>query len=100
MKFSKARFLLEHYHPSIFPIRVVRTELEDDMYGYCSMYTRKDTTKIKIAISKTLSPVAQIDTLIHEWAHAKLAAIPEEFEKHNALWGVYYSQCYITVYPD
>ena len=100
MDFKKALFLLEHQYPLVFPHRVSRKTMEDDTYGICEINTRGEVTKIVITIHKDLDPVAQIDTLIHEWAHARLAAIQEEFHAHSAAWGVYYAQCYLAVYPD
>ena len=100
MDFKKAQFLLEHHYPLVFPHRVIRKKMDDDIYGSCVVKTRNGPTRIEICVHKDLDPVAQLDTLIHEWAHARLAAIPEEFHAHSAAWGVYYAQCYLAVYPD
>ena len=101
MAYNKAVMLLKHYHPLVFPTVVKKEKVkEDDLYGSCEVKVRMDSTYIKIVINKDIDEIAQIDALIHEWAHGRLAGIPEEFESHGPLWGVMFAECYLTVYPD
>ena len=57
---------------------------------------------MSIRIDKSLSESTAIDTLLHEWAHARAwnhlhdSLDDEEFEErsHDASWGVAYSEVY------
>ena len=98
MKFREAVTLLLHQEPLICEVVVqLTTKLEDDEYGECTFDSAKP--RIEIRISRALPLVAQLDALIHEWAHAMLAGMPEEFHKHGPLWGVCFARCYCAVYP-
>ncbi len=99
MKFRDAVVLLLHQEPLICEVSVQLTgSLEDDVYGECHLDLDKKIILIKVA--KALPLVAQLDALIHEWAHAMLAGVPTEFHKHGPMWGVCYARCYCAVYPS
>ena len=100
MRFREAVLLLTHQVP--LPLDTVKIQLssrlEEGTYGECSIDADKGV--IRIRINKTAPLIAQVDSLIHEWAHALLAGT-HAFEDHDALWGVCYAQCYRAVYePD
>ena len=98
MKFREAVTLLLHQGPLICEVTVqLSTKLEEDVYGKCDLDMSKKRINIKVA--RSLPLVAQLDALIHEWAHAMLAGMPEEFHKHGPLWGVCFARCYCAVYP-
>jgi len=100
MKIKEAIMLLRHQEPlACETIRVrVSSRIDEDTYGTCFHDAEKGT--ITIRINKSLSLVAQLDVLMHEWAHAMLLGIPEEFDKHGPLWGVCYARCYNVIYPS
>ena len=71
--------------------------MEIGEYGECSIEAPYKT--IRIIINKNVPEVAQVDSLIHEWAHAMLAGTTD-FTAHGPLWGVCYARCYCAVYQD
>jgi len=98
MKFREAVVLLLHQEPLICEVDVQLTsKLDEDVYGECHLDLNKK--RINIMVARSLPLVAQLDALIHEWAHAMLAGMPEEFHKHGPMWGVCYARCYCAVYP-
>ena len=98
MKFREAVTLLLHQEPLICEVSVHLTKtLEEDVYGECDLDLNRKRITIKVA--KELPLVAQLDALVHEWAHAMLAGMPEEFHKHGPMWGVCFARCYCAVYP-
>lgn len=96
--YQKVLRLLRKKCPPAFPVYVRRVKMSDTKDGYCS----KANDKFQIRISKSLSEAAAIDTLLHEWAHARAwnhihdSIDNEQFEKmaHDASWGVAYSEVY------
>jgi len=100
IKVRDAVTLLTHHAPPPYSnIRVRLSKCMDEYtYGECVVDTAKETLRIKI--NKTAPHIAQLDSLIHEWAHALLATIPDEFEKHSALWGICYARCYSVVFES
>ena len=98
MKFRDAVTLLLHQEPLICAVSVqITSKLEDEVYGECHLDLARK--RIDIKISKSIPLIAQLDALIHEWAHGMLAGMPEEFHKHGPLWGVCFARCYCAVYP-
>lgn len=89
--------LLKKECPLAYPVSVrrVRTFNVD---GDCTL----DSKKFYIRINSKLNEAAAIDTLIHEWAHArawnhlhdKLSWQEFEERSHDASWGVAYSEVY------
>ena len=99
MKLKDAIILLEHQVPLPYDNCTVRltSVLDDDTYGDCSVDVDKRT--IKIRLRKQAPLIAQLDALIHEWAHATLVGTLH-FGEHDSLWGVSYAKCYRAVYGD
>jgi len=99
MMIKEAVILLTHQEPLACESITVSMSscLDEDTYGTCAHDAEKSL--ISIRVDKSLSLVAQLDVLMHEWAHAMLAGIPEEFDKHGPLWGICYARCYNVLYP-
>ena len=99
MKIKDAVVLLEHQIALPYDkcIVVFSSSLADDEYGDCVFSEKRKS--IRIRINKQAPPIAQLDALIHEWAHAMLAGTPH-FAEHDSLWGVCYARCYRAVYGD
>ena len=80
-----------------FPISVRRMKLKN-LDGDCSLYQKKFYIRINIELNEQLA----IETLLHEWAHARAwnhlhdSLNCEEFKQkcHDASWGVAYSEVY------
>ena len=95
-RYYKLIRILRKECPPAFPVSVRRLALKDD--GFC----QKKSDKFIIGIDKTLTEREAIDTLLHEWSHARAwnhlhdAMDEGEFEKkiHDAAWGVAYSEVY------
>jgi hypothetical protein len=85
--------------PVPFPLRVSRRKLKGGLQGYCKL-SKISPLSLSIVVDKGLSDMMQSDVLIHEWAHALLAAHLREFYTHGPLWGLMYARCYSAVYPD
>lgn len=95
--YKKLVSILKKKCPPAFPISVQRVKLTSDD-GQCIL-TRK---RFDIRINKNLSESSAIDTLLHEWAHARAwnhlydAMDWNEWEEkqHDAAWGVAYAEVY------
>jgi len=95
-KYQKMCKILRKHCPLAYPVSIRRLKMVDD--GDC---TRLDD-RFLIRINKRLNECEAIDTLMHEWAHARAwshlhdAMDTEEFIKksHDAAWGVAYSEVY------
>ena len=98
-RFPAALEALRERVPCPFPLRVSRRKLKDGLQGYCKI-SKISPLSISVVVDKKLSDTMQADVLIHEWAHALLAAHLDEFYTHGPLWGVMYARCYNAVYPD
>lgn len=80
-----------------YPVSVRRVALTN-LDGDCSLGKKK----FFIRINKDISEESAIDTLLHEWAHARAwnhlhdSLDWHEFEErsHDASWGVAYSEVY------
>lgn len=89
--------LLRKKCPLAFPAYVRRVRMTNKD-GYCT----KAGNKFQIRINKELSEDVAINTLLHEWAHARCwshlhdAIDADTFLKvaHDASWGVAYSEVY------
>jgi hypothetical protein len=83
--------------PCAYPVSVRRINLKN-LDGCCYLHDKK----FFIHINKNISEDSAIDTLLHEWAHARAwnhlldSLNPQEFEErsHDASWGVAYSEVY------
>jgi hypothetical protein len=89
--------LLKKKCPPAYPVSV-RREKMSNFDGDCTLHSKK----FFIRINKSLNETGAMDTLIHEWAHARAwnhlhdKLSYEEFEErsHDASWGVAYSEVY------
>ncbi len=91
--------ILRRQLPPAYPVSVRRLKMSG-LDGDCSLYKKK----FYIRINRDLDESAAIDTLLHEWGHARAwnhlhdAVDDEEFQQrsHDASWGVAYSEVYRT----
>ena len=90
--------ILKKKCPLAYPVSVRRVKLKD-LEGDCGL----ESKRFDIRISRSLKESGAIDTLIHEWAHArawnhlhdKLSVKELEDRSHDASWGVAYSEVYM-----
>lgn len=95
--YRKLVSLLKEKCPLAYPVSVRRKDMAN-FDGDCALHSKK----FFIRIRKSLNESAAMDTLIHEWAHARAwnhlhdKLSWEEFEErsHDASWGVAYSEVY------
>jgi len=95
--YKKLVSVLKKKCPVAFPVSVRRVKLSN-LDGDCSLGKKK----FFIRINKDISETSAIDTLLHEWAHARAwshfhdSLDWSEFEQrsHDASWGVAYSEVY------
>jgi len=95
--YRKLVSLLKKKCPLAYPVSVRRRKL-CNFYGDCSLQSKK----FFIRINSSLNEAAAMDTLVHEWAHARAwnhlhdNLSWEDFEErsHDASWGVAYSEVY------
>lgn len=95
--YKKLVSLLKEKCPLAYPVSVRRNKMSN-LDGDCALHSKK----FFIRINKSLDESAAMDTLIHEWAHARAwnhlhdKLSWEEFEErsHDASWGVAYSEVY------
>lgn len=95
--YRKLVCILKKNCPLAYPVSVKRVPI-NNLDGDCSL----DSKKFFIRINKQMPESAAMDTLLHEWAHARAwnhlhdKLSWEEFEKmsHDASWGVAYSEVY------
>lgn len=88
--------ILKKKCPAAYPVSVRRAKMKDA--GGCWL----ENKKFYIQINQNLAEATAIDTLLHEWAHARAwnhlhdSLDWVEFEKrsHDASWGVAYSEVY------
>jgi len=85
--------------PIAYPVSVRRCIMSRSLDGECVKYKKK----FFIKINKDLSENLAIETLIHEWAHARAwnhlldsMEADDRFDdfSHDATWGVAYSEVY------
>jgi hypothetical protein len=95
--YRKLVSILKEKCPLAFPVSVRRIELTE-VDGDCCLYKKK----FYIRINKNISEGLAIDTLLHEFAHARAwnhlhdsQDICDFYENsHDAMWGVAYSEVY------
>lgn len=83
--------------PPAYPVSVRRVKLTS-LDGDCILYKKK----FYIRISSNVCESSAIETLLHEWAHARAWSHlhdkwdGEEFDErsHDASWGVAYAEVY------
>lgn len=96
-KYRKLIQILKKECPLAFPVTVRRVKLGSDD-GDCY----KNKKQFFIRVNSGLTEKIAIETLVHEWAHARAwshlhdAMEFEEFHEkvHDATWGVAYSEVY------
>jgi hypothetical protein len=95
--YKKIVSILKEKCPLAFPVSVRRVKL-NKLDGDCLLHEKKFFIRINIELSEQSS----IDTLLHEWAHARAwnhlhdSLSCEQFKQscHDASWGVAYSEVY------
>ena len=94
-KFDKVLRKLRKEIPLDAPLKVV-TVPQDKIKGLCGYaLIEEEPVSFKIVISRELSEVAAIDTLIHEYAHClDFLTNGEGHKYHRNSWGVCYAICY------
>lgn len=89
--------ILKKRCPAAFPVSVRRVKISG-LDGDCALGHKR----FYIRINKDISESSAIETLLHEWAHARAwnhlhdSMSAHEFEEktHDASWGVAYSEVY------
>lgn len=85
--------ILREEHPVWETVRVKTVQyLSHGVVGQTSYSEKTNTFKIEIVRG---SLEVMVDTLIHEWAH-----VLSWGHEHNGKWGIAYSKCYRTIFPD
>jgi hypothetical protein len=87
--FCELRDLLKAEHPTL-SISVRRCKVSKMICGDC----RRMKDCFLIRISSRLNMQEQLDTLIHEIAHAASWIEWENTQQHGPLWGLEYSKAY------
>lgn len=95
--FRKTVSLFRKGLPPALPVSVRKLKLKG-LDGYC----HRAGDRFVIAVNKGLGERMAVETLIHEWAHARAwnlldeKAEPDEFHRriHGAAWGVAYAEVY------
>lgn len=96
-RFRKVVQLLQAELPCALEVIVRQAKLQ----GYDGLCLREEK-RFLILISEELEQAMAIETVLHEWAHARSWTLlhdqlqDEEFRKicHNAAWGVAYAEVY------
>jgi hypothetical protein len=90
--------MLKKELPAAFPVSVRRVKLAR-VEGRCWKHGKK----FHIQVDSTIDEHRAMDTLLHEWAHARAwnhrldaATTDDEFNKlaHDAAWGVAFAEIY------
>jgi hypothetical protein len=87
--FCELRDALKAEHPTL-SISVRRCRVSSSVCGYC----KRMPDQFLIRISSSLTEQEQLDTLIHEIAHAASWIEWENTQQHGPLWGLEYSKAY------
>ena len=91
--------MLKTKFPAGFPVHVRRVKLSKKLDGRCWKHGKK----FFIQIDNQIDEIRAMDTLLHEWAHARAwnhrldtAETDEVFNKlaHDAAWGVAFAELY------
>lgn len=97
--YKKLVSFLKKNLPIAYPVSVRRCVMSKTLDGECVKYKKR----FFIKINKDLPENLAIETLIHEWAHARAwnhlldsMESDERFDdfSHDATWGVAYSEVY------
>ena len=100
-KFDKVLRKLREEIPLAPPLKVV-TVPQNKIKGLCGYaLIEEEPISFKIVISKELSKVAAIDTLIHEYAHCLDYLTGNDCRTHHRIsWGVCYARCYRAAHGE
>ena len=101
-KFDAALRRLRKHLPLDAPLDAV-TVPQDTIKGLCGYaLISEEPVRFKIVVSRDLSKVAAIDTLIHEYAHCLdyLEGGTDCRKEHRNSWGVAYARCYRVVHKE
>lgn len=101
-KFDNALRRLRQQLPLGAPL-TVSTVPPEKIAGLCGLcWIHEDPVSFKVEVSRGLSEVAAIDTLIHEYAHCldHLVNGMESRKHHRNSWGVCYAKCYRVVHKE
>jgi len=87
--------------PPVWPVRVRRSKLADDVHGYCALSTQGRTPHYTIRVNSELHEEAQVYVLIHEWAHALSWSSDSHRIRHHAPeWGLAMSRIWQALRED
>ena len=80
----------------------VKTVRPAKIAGLCGLcWIHEDPTSFVIEVSRELSEVAAIDTLIHEYAHClDHEQNGDSRKEHRNSWGVAFAKCYRVVHKE
>lgn len=92
---------LREHCPTVVPVRVRRCAIppRSRAVADCTLHNTDGRPKnFTIRVSDKLPLVAQVDALIHEWAHAlSLTTQHPSFLDHGPEWGLAMARCYHVV---
>lgn len=95
--FRRLTNLLKARHPQLH-ISVRRISLVDNLHGYCDRNPNPPhgghQNAFVICICKENSWQLQLESLVHEIAHAATYTEWERLQDHGPLWGQEYAECY------
>jgi len=94
-EFNDAVHTLRVLVPLAHPVKIIRCALKD-CWGTCEKKSNPD--RFIIRIDKAITDDEAIETLAHEWAHAR--AWLDNVDDHSPYFGVAYSECYQALYED
>ena len=101
-KFDRALKRLRQEIPLDAPLKVI-TVPQDKIKGLCGYASiQEEPVSFLLVISRDLSRVSAIDTLIHEYAHC-MDYLSSDFEcrkHHRNSWGVCYARAYRVVHKE
>ena len=92
--FKSARESLSERFDLPWKVRIYKTFWDPGEHGLSKVNTKNKTAIIKV--NKELPEIAQIDVLIHEYAH--LVSWDYYGTHRDVVWGVAYAECYDAVY--
>ena len=92
---KQATLVLKTLVPLPYPVSVRRARTKD-AWGDCEL--KSDPPRFHIRISRSIDEGAAIETLVHEWAHAR--SWLEHTQDHGPYWGVAFSECYQALYEE
>jgi hypothetical protein len=98
--FAETLKLLRKRFPCALPVRVRRVKSIKGAHGVTyRKYGEKAVFIINVCIGCS---VCEVDTLIHEWAHARTWSLrhdhEEQAEFHDAAWGAEFARLYCAVW--